>query len=499
MPHHGVVVLDPHDLVTDADVERGLRRLTLDGVFSQVMGALTGGAFLAGYALLLGASNLTIGLLAAVGPFSQILQMPATLLVERVGHRKRIVIAASLLSRLCLVAAFALPLLLQDDGARLLALVGALAAYFAFGSISGCAYTSWIRDLVPERVFGSYFGHRLAVATGAGAVATLVGGLVVDRAAGGAQALPTYAGLFAVGALMGLIGLGFLGTVPEPRLPRGSPRRFRDVLSPPLRDPNFRRLLVFLGAWSFALNFATPFFTVYMLEELEVTMVTVVLLVVVSQVANVVCFGLWGRLADRYSNKSVLAVAAPLFLATLLMWPFTTMPGRWTMTVPLLVAIHVLVGISTAGTLLCAGNIALRIAPKGQSTSYLAANALVCGVAASLAPLAGGLLGDALQPHRLDVRLDWVTEHHGGEHASGLPAISLGGLDFVFLGGFLLGIVSLSQLVAVQEEGEVDDKVLLGELGAMVRRGVAHVSSIAGIRRITYFPYALLRRRGRPR
>jgi len=40
------------------------------------MGILTGGAFLVAFAVKLGASNLVIGLLAAIGPLSQLLQLP---------------------------------------------------------------------------------------------------------------------------------------------------------------------------------------------------------------------------------------------------------------------------------------------------------------------------------------------------------------------------------------------------------------------------------------
>jgi len=58
--------LGPHE------VEHGLRLLLLDGVSSQVMGALTGGALLVAFALKLGASNKVIGLIAAVALASSV-------------------------------------------------------------------------------------------------------------------------------------------------------------------------------------------------------------------------------------------------------------------------------------------------------------------------------------------------------------------------------------------------------------------------------------------
>jgi hypothetical protein len=75
--------LQPKPSLAEREVDRGLRLLVLDGAASQVMAALTGGALLVAYALKLGASNKVIGLIAALGPLTQVMQLPAILLVER--------------------------------------------------------------------------------------------------------------------------------------------------------------------------------------------------------------------------------------------------------------------------------------------------------------------------------------------------------------------------------------------------------------------------------
>jgi hypothetical protein len=59
--------LDPDVTVpTEADVEQGMKWLVRNGVGVQVMETLTAGAILTAFALELGASNLIIGVLAAV-------------------------------------------------------------------------------------------------------------------------------------------------------------------------------------------------------------------------------------------------------------------------------------------------------------------------------------------------------------------------------------------------------------------------------------------------
>ncbi len=492
--------LQPRDSVSPAEVEQGMRHLLFDGACSQVMGSLTGGAFLVAFALMLGASNFVIGILAAAGPLSQVLQIPAIVLVDRTGLRKLLVVVNSFISRLFLLAVAFVPWFVEPRY-RVPVLFAGLISYFGLGTLSGCAFNSWMRDFVPQEIQGRYFGKRLAVATAVGAGLTLLAGFGVEVAKHfGAETQYLYSALFVVGASFGLFGIIFLVRVPEPRLPRHEPRGLRHVLMEPLREPNFRQLVIFLGAWNFAINLAAPFFAVYMLVRLELSMGVVLTLSVASQLVNVLFFRLWGRLADRFSNKSVLGLSGLLFVLTISLWPFLTLPERHALTIPLLILIHVLAGISTAGVNLCSSTIALKIAPQGRATAYLAMNALVNGIAATVAPIIAGLTADLLADRQLTLSLRWMTRSTETTHVD-LPTLDLVGLDFVFVGSAILGLYAMHRLLSVREEGEASKTVVLGELQGEVRRALRHVSNVAGLRSLYTFPFArledLLRRRSR--
>jgi MFS family permease len=79
------------------------------------------------------------------------------------------------------------------------------------------------------------------------------------------------------------------------------------------------------------------------------------------------------------------------------------MPEKYVLTMPLLIIIHIFMGISTAGVTLASGNIGLKLAPKGQATSYLAANSLVNSVSAGVAPILGGSFVDFFNGLQLDL------------------------------------------------------------------------------------------------
>src|SRR5690606_34484511 len=172
-----------------------------------------------------------------------------------------------------------------------------------------------------------------------------------------------YSLVFSFGTALGLTAVFFLARMPEPRMHAPAETHLGQVLAEPFRDTNYRQLLIFLASSNFSVNFAAPFFAVYLLPVLELTMTWVLALSVLSQVCNVLFLRLWGRLADRFTNKSVLAVAGPLFILGFMLWPFTTMPERYVLSIPLLIVIHVLGGMSTAGIPLTATHIARKAPP----------------------------------------------------------------------------------------------------------------------------------------
>ena len=201
-----------------------------------------------------------------------------------------------------------------------------------------------------------------------------------------------------------------------------------DQVRSTFHDINFSRLIAFLGAWNFAVNLAAPFFTVYLLVMLDFNISVVIAFAILSQLSSVLSYGMWGRIADRFSNKSVLRVAGPLFMICILGWTFTTMPNRHPLTIPLLIALHILMGVSTAGVTLASANIGLKLAPHGGATAYLATMNIINSLAAGIAPVIGGMFVDSFKATELSLTLNWKSPG---------TAFALQTLDLQYLGLFL--------------------------------------------------------------
>lgn len=464
-----------------------------NGVGIQIMETLAVGAFLTAFAVHLGASNFVIGLLAATPHLSQLAQIPALLVVDRYRDRKRVYFVAGLVARPMLLVIGAAAFV-PDTELALAVIVVAFLIRYVGGAFLGCAWGSWMRDLVPDRMMGEIFGERQKKMIFIGAVLSLLAAGFVDLWAEWVP-LPTtygYAVIYSLAFFGGAYGVYAGNRIHEPPMAPSQPtdEGWWRQLAAPFRNKNFRRLLSFLASWNFAVNLAAPFFTVHMLKRMELSLASIVALGTLSQMAAYLMVSQWGLVADRFSNKSVLSVCAPIFVLCIFAWTFTMFPERHALTVPLLVAIHIATGVASAGVTLASGNVTLKLAPRGNATAYLAVSSLVNSLAAGTASMLGGLTADYFLSRRLSILVRY-QEPTGDTEFSALMFTQW---DFFFLLAFVFGIYALHRLSLVREEGHVTEGVVIETLLSNARRGMRNLSTIAGLRAATEFPLEWMRR-----
>lgn len=478
-------MLNPQKTISDDDLKRGLSYIIRDGLATQAMVTLTSGIFLVAFGLQLGATNTVIGLLAAIPPLAELIQVPAISIVERVRNRRLICIGASVFARLFWIIIALIPFLLGPEAA-VPVLVLSLAMYGCISAISHCSWNSWMRDLVPEDILGSFFSRRMALALALGSALSLVAGALIDIIEQTLAFPPgtAYSVIFLGGFAAGLAGIYYMSRIPEPQMAEAARVPLYDQIRSAFDDENFSRLIAFLGSWNFAVNLAAPFFTVYLLVTLGFDIMIVIMLAVLSQASSVFSYPMWGRISDRYSNKSVLRVAGPLFMVCIIGWTFTTLPTRHLLTVPLLIVLHVLMGISTAGVTLGAANIGLKLAPRGSATAYLATISITNSLAAGIAPIIGGMFVDSFKATELSLTLNWRSPQ--AEFA--IHTLDFQYWDFFFVFAFLIGIYSIHRLAYVRESGEVEERLVVREMIAQVSRDMRNLSTVGGLRYMLRFP-----------
>lgn len=457
----------PKQELTEDEIRTGMRLAIGDGLASEAMTSLTAGTFLVAFALLLGASNFEIGLLAALPTLTNIFQLVSIWLVQRTNNRRVISVLSSFCARIPLVIIGALPFFFPNMSIQPVIIF--LFFYYLFASVAGLSWNAWMKDLIPEKLLGSYFSRRQSYMTIVNVCVSLTMAVFVDyiKNTHPEWQLSVYSGMYIAGGVIGIIGAIVLSKVPEP-----ASMLMRDniikLFMRPLRDGNFRRLLVFNSAWVFAVNIATPFFAVFMMKTLGLSLSYIIGLTILGQVFSILTVRIWGQFSDKYSNKTIIAIGAPLFILVMIGWCFVGIYSRFGANLALLVVLHIVSGIATAGINLSLINIGLKLAPKNEAIVYLSAKNIVTAVFSSLAPLLGGYLADYFSHRSLVVNVEWT----GPRINKVLHLVSLHEWNFLFLIAAVVAFIAAEFLLAVKETGEVDKDEVIKVMRKTIRNNL---------------------------
>jgi MFS family permease len=393
----------------DPEVRRSALGLSVtEGMFGAAHMAMTGNGvggnvFTFGFALLLGATDAHLAVLAALPRFATAMQLVAARVFPRVGSRRRLVVMATAAYR---VLFFVVPLLPWMFGRRLSLVaflvvwaVACLAAQFAANG-----WLSWMSDLVPSSRRGRYFSHRTNVTNLVGLAAGTLAAVLLDAYAGApggfsAEAderrLVGFVVIFAAAAALGTISVALMMRQADvPRDAQATPDSSRtsllEFVAAPLRHAPFRRLLLFCALAAFAAGLGGPFWIPYAIENAAISYSTITLLGLGSGVIGLVTMRFWGGLVDRSSRA-----ALGLLLALLALQPLLYLASGPAFLAPIAVDLllsAMLVAAWYTASLACL----LERSPSEQGRgAYFAVFALVEGLAGAAGSLAGGVLVSA--------------------------------------------------------------------------------------------------------
>ena len=381
--------------LTTAERDAGMRWMTWDGVLAGVMVQLTGGVFLTGFALMVGAKEVAIGLLAGLPRFSALMQPVGSYFVERLGARKAISVWVFGPARALWLLVIALPLLGYVGGESrpaLLLLFGVALGSSLLAGMAAVSWLAWMADLIPAGKRGAFFGRRTMLAGAVGAVVGFAAGKFVDI--WGAQMGKGDAGgffiVFAVGMACGLASWYTLVRCPEPRRRLEAPEEresFFSMLREAWSDGNFRMVIYAASILSFGVWLASPFFAVYMIKHMHLPYSLMALFTAVSAGGSLLMVRFWGRLTDHFGSHPVMmtCINGAAFLP--LLWLLTAGGAWW----PIIVG-HFIGGASWSGYMLAQMNLMFKITPDRHKSVYLGIFYALDSLPTLIAPLIGGLL-----------------------------------------------------------------------------------------------------------
>lgn len=366
------------------------RTVMAEGFASEVFVTLTGGAFLTGLALHLGAGPIALALLASLPFLCQSAQLAAPMLERRLGSRRRFVVPAAFAARLLWLVPAALAALNARGDLALGAAIAAVLVLSLLGMVAQNGWIAWLADLVPGERQVALFGRRAWAVSAATLVATPCGAVALDHLSGQGRA----------GLALGLLGcvavIGGVGsTVALSRMPEVAHAPGTERLAPHLRrvtrDPAFRRVLALFSLWHTAIGLPAPFWALYMINMLDMSFLLITVHVILSLTLRLLTSNAWARLIERVGSRRVLIACAFVLTFNPVLWLLAKPDTLWPIWLEGCVSGVAWTGFNQAAFI---QPIAI-LAPRDRSVG-LAIFSLVTGAALFAASLTGGVVLEVL-------------------------------------------------------------------------------------------------------
>ncbi|HEX9780424.1 MAG TPA: MFS transporter [bacterium] len=372
--------------VTPEAAARSLASTEREAVPWAVMTGLTE-SFMIPYTLALGGSAFQAGLLSSFRNLVLSLsQLKSAEAVRWVRSRKALVLWTARIQAVLWLPLAGVAWLLGPWAVPALIVLYTLGTTSA--AIGGPAWGSLVSDSLPPESRGRFFGRRARVIGGWTAAASLAAGGILQWCAH--RPLMGFALLCAAAAVSRAWSISYLQRMAEGPWEEPAEARFTFwEFIRQLPTSNFAKFTVCIGLLSFATNLASPYFAVYLLEELHVGYFTYTLVVMAGSVTGFLASLRWGRLADRFGNWVVLRWTTLLVSVLPLLWPLSPDPA-W------LFVANVLGGFLWGGLNLCMVNFVYDAATASKRTRCLAYFNVINGCGVSVGALTGGWLLGAL-------------------------------------------------------------------------------------------------------
>jgi MFS family permease len=387
----------------DPQTNRSLRHSLKDGIaFGTMTG--TGETYFSAFALFLKATTPQIGLLASLPPLlASFMQLVSAWLGRLTGQRKAIILAGAGLQAASWLPILALPLLYPSHAVPLL--IASVVLYQCGAHLVTPQWSSMMGDIVPPRRRGRFFALRTRLVTAVTFASLLLGGFLLHHFNRQGDTLAGFIILFSIAACARLISIYQLSRMHDPRrqvaalefpLSRSWLKR--------LRHSNVVRFSIFFALTQFSVSIASPFFTVYMLRDLEFSYLAFTVNTATAICAQFLTLAQWGRISDIFGNRRILAATGLLVPLMPILWVFSS--NFW-----YLLLVQAVSGFAWAGFSLSASNFVYDLIVPDRRATYLAIHNVIASIGIFSGAMLGGYLG-AVLPTEIEIfgtHFSWLS------------------------------------------------------------------------------------------
>ena len=346
----------------------------------------------------IGSAPFLVGVLTALtGIATPLAQVYGSSLLQHLS-RKRLVLRFSFIQALLWIPVIALTLSYYFG--FFVAATPFLFIFFytllvAVGNIAFPAWFSWLGDLINKNERGKYFSTRNRIIGSLGLVIVLAGASIIDVFKTRGMLLIGFTLLFTLAGALRFAAFFFMKRQYAPLFNAQLQKRISFWTFIKSKD-QVSTFAIYLALFNGALMIASPFFALYMLQDLKFSYFTLMAVTLSSTVFYLLFTPLAGHFSDRYGNVRLLRIANLFFMLSPLCWLFIKNPL-------LLIGVSQLVaGIANAALAMAATNFLYDAVPAQRRPFSVAYTNILAGIGIFLGALLGGVIVSTLHPSSLN-------------------------------------------------------------------------------------------------
>ena len=396
---------------TRKEIDKSLKYSIAEGSVNSIKDGIEGN-YIIPFALMLGATNEMIGMLSSIPDMIGItVQTLTTKLIKMTKSKKLANRTIKTIGNMFWLPIILIPLLFTNGFLWLMVFMCIRAI---FSQIDDTIWASWMADIVPKKIRGTFFGKRNMFLNTTSFIASFLAGWIL----GLVENPYGFMIIFSIAFIANFISIYLIGKISE--MPDHREHKikfsFKHFIWGIKNHSNYSNFVLYRTIMNFSIQIAAPFWVVYVLRNLNIGYFWYAISIVVYMIANVLSQRYWGKMIDTFGEKKIMFVCA-------FMIPFAALMMIFITNISTLMVERVFSGFVFSGFHIASFNYLLSASPREDCSTFIANYKVFAGLGGTLGPLVGGLLAAAFADKII---------------------IGLGALQMLFLIAFILRFTATS-------------------------------------------------------
>ena len=358
----------------NSKIQESIKYSFINGITDAIVKALTSGPLLTVYAVGIGLSNLNIGLLQAILPFSNLLHLYVAKLLEKGYSPRKIAWISSFIARPFLLL-IALSVFFKNTQLGIYLFIIPYIFAHTFTAFTSGAFWPWCKGFVPNKITTSYFALRTQKIILAKVLTFLIATTLVFVIHNFNPKLEIYCYSFfyVVAFVAGMICTYSLWKIMDVKLKCIPESTFVQKLKLAITNKPFLYLSLGIGLANFILSFYTVFNIVFLFENLKLTMPIVMCFTLFSNVVEITFTSIWKKYSTNKNAISILTTSSLIFILSTLNFIVLSLNlvNNSISLAIILITTAILLGISSSGYFIATNATSVSYVPQEMSSVYL--------------------------------------------------------------------------------------------------------------------------------